>query len=494
MVNPCWDKPCVVIVGAGIAGLSAAQRLISCGITDVTVLEATDRPGGRIHSCWMGDNIVEVGADHIEGASISNGAYALAAIEGLFEHPVTPRLQTEGLAFTSAGDLICPFVTRAATYTFNAIIDKTRLLFKDRDNGADCGSLCDYVNKEIERNIALYPCKYRAHAAQVMISRLIDIKSRIGADLNDVSATYFGAKQELPGGDVRVRSGMVGILASSLRGMPDCNTIRYCKPVQKIAWSNTPGRPRARVFCHDGDKFCADYVILTQSLGVLKEKADKMFEPHLPKEKMDAIRAMGFGNVNHLYLEYNKPFWVWNEGNMLLAWNYDELTDGSCCWLTGIGSISEVPHSQQIIQLTVAGTRANHIESTDDTSLAEDVTRMYRQFLRNPSIPYPANVLKSKWKESPYFRGARSYFNLESTVHTQCELARPVPEGCGKEVPVLLFAGEHTAISDHGTVHGARATGIREAQRILELTKKLQGAPAVLEPRTVDEERARGCV
>lgn len=44
MVDPCSSElPKVVIVGAGMAGLSAAQRLATCGITDFTVLEATDR-------------------------------------------------------------------------------------------------------------------------------------------------------------------------------------------------------------------------------------------------------------------------------------------------------------------------------------------------------------------------------------------------------------------------------------------------------------------
>lgn len=43
MVDPCKPEPAVVIVGAGIAGLSAAQRLAQSGISNFTVLEATDR-------------------------------------------------------------------------------------------------------------------------------------------------------------------------------------------------------------------------------------------------------------------------------------------------------------------------------------------------------------------------------------------------------------------------------------------------------------------
>lgn len=33
----------MVVIGAGIAGLSAAHRLVQCGLCDVTILEATDR-------------------------------------------------------------------------------------------------------------------------------------------------------------------------------------------------------------------------------------------------------------------------------------------------------------------------------------------------------------------------------------------------------------------------------------------------------------------
>lgn len=43
MVDPCKPEPAVVVVGAGIAGLSAAQRLAQSGISNFTVLEATDR-------------------------------------------------------------------------------------------------------------------------------------------------------------------------------------------------------------------------------------------------------------------------------------------------------------------------------------------------------------------------------------------------------------------------------------------------------------------
>ena len=45
-------KPKVVVIGCGMAGLSAAAQLTDSGLFDVTILEAQSKPGGRIDSTW----------------------------------------------------------------------------------------------------------------------------------------------------------------------------------------------------------------------------------------------------------------------------------------------------------------------------------------------------------------------------------------------------------------------------------------------------------
>jgi len=57
----------VVIIGAGAAGLAAAGRLIAEGC-DVTILEARDRIGGRIHTVRQGWPMpLEAGPEFLHG-------------------------------------------------------------------------------------------------------------------------------------------------------------------------------------------------------------------------------------------------------------------------------------------------------------------------------------------------------------------------------------------------------------------------------------------
>jgi monoamine oxidase len=55
----------VAVVGAGLAGLAAADALATAGIEPV-VLEARDRVGGRVHSRELDNGaVVEMGAEFI---------------------------------------------------------------------------------------------------------------------------------------------------------------------------------------------------------------------------------------------------------------------------------------------------------------------------------------------------------------------------------------------------------------------------------------------
>ena len=56
------EKPRILILGAGFAGVAAAERLKALGYTDFQIIEAKDVVGGRVRSDRLGDYTVELGA------------------------------------------------------------------------------------------------------------------------------------------------------------------------------------------------------------------------------------------------------------------------------------------------------------------------------------------------------------------------------------------------------------------------------------------------
>lgn len=57
----------IIIVGAGPSGTAAASRLLENNITDILLLEAENRIGGRVHTRQFGSGLVEMGAQWCHG-------------------------------------------------------------------------------------------------------------------------------------------------------------------------------------------------------------------------------------------------------------------------------------------------------------------------------------------------------------------------------------------------------------------------------------------
>ncbi|XP_046689053.1 polyamine oxidase 1-like [Homalodisca vitripennis] len=66
----------VVIVGAGVSGFTAAATLLEHNVTDLVVLEAADRIGGRIHTVEFGGVVIDRGAEFCHG-EVDNVVYDL---------------------------------------------------------------------------------------------------------------------------------------------------------------------------------------------------------------------------------------------------------------------------------------------------------------------------------------------------------------------------------------------------------------------------------
>lgn len=80
-------------------------------------------------------------------------------------------------------------------------------------------------------------------------------------------------------------------------GLPLADRILLNKVVHSIVWdgpdlgSDETGSSQVQVICNDQSIYRADAVLVTCSLGFLKERADEIFRPLLPEKKRSAIQV-----------------------------------------------------------------------------------------------------------------------------------------------------------------------------------------------------------
>ena len=118
------SKHDVVVIGAGLAGLSAARDLASSG-ADVVVLEARNRPGGRVEQTTLADGrLVQLGGEVV--GPFHEAYTGLVAELGLTLEPSFPQLPGEDTFVLTTGRVIgddFPFLSEADRASYDAAND-----------------------------------------------------------------------------------------------------------------------------------------------------------------------------------------------------------------------------------------------------------------------------------------------------------------------------------------------------------------------------------
>lgn len=118
------------------------------------------RPGGRIHSCWLGDVVAEMGATWIEGGCVANPVFTLAAQEGLLKSPLSRPDPSRGLFCTSDGRAIDLPVSITAYHTFRQIEQQAAALFA-LGCGRAHGTLLNFMGIRIQQELQNFPEEQR---------------------------------------------------------------------------------------------------------------------------------------------------------------------------------------------------------------------------------------------------------------------------------------------------------------------------------------------
>ncbi|CAG9577555.1 unnamed protein product [Danaus chrysippus] len=452
-----------IVIGLGAAGTTAASELAKAG-KRVLALEAQDRIGGRVHTSEFGDGVVELGAEWIHGTDPSV-VYDSAIHNNITVVPQDIYLnvyKSDGTPGNS--QLINELVDYALEMTSN-ITGPAMPLGLYLTN-----KLNEYIKEKYPELI--HDSEFMNEFLSIMDLIIDNLES--SNDWYDVSTLTnyreLGGHQHMSWHRHGYKT-FFDILLNTYNNGPGWPTldIKLNKEVKLIKWPrDSPGD--VEVSCVDGSVFTADNVIVTVSLGVLKERYKTLFLPQLPDDKVTAIQKMSMGVIGKIILSFPQKWWP-KDGNFLFFWSRsDKLIYEN--WLTKILGLTQPKGSSNTITLWTSGDTTRLVESMPSEVVMKKSMELIRRFMSKVShIPEPSGILMSKWFSNPFTRGSYSYDNLVVTdyPHARTVLEAPLRDASG--ALKVLFAGEATNSNHFSTVHGASETGLREAKRILPNSK-----------------------
>ncbi|KAG8198798.1 hypothetical protein JTE90_007102 [Oedothorax gibbosus] len=470
----------VVIIGAGIAGLSCANRLRQLGFKNVLILEAQDRIGGRIYSTENGSNILELGAQWIHGQE-KNSIYHIAKSKDLVNTDAFNCMDAvKGMSN------LCKEERDTLKQLFSFLEDKL-----DNFSDTPCSSIS--ISKYLDDQVNYFKSTFDQLSPDIITKGhkwFCKFMYELNGcnDLSTLSLKLLSNYEEC-GGDphVELKNGYSSVLDIFLSLIPD-EWILKNTHVTKIDWSDfnqsvgecetssAKNYKSIKIYCDNGNTYLADHTVITLPLGFLKKHSQVLFNPSLSDSKSKAIQCIGFGTVNKIFLQFNKPFW--KEPNMFLVFENhlntnikgDSIQSEASLkhWTQSINRFAYTPNNPNMLCVWVAGKGAALMECVSDNEIIDDCMQILENIL-GKKLPSPTKILRSSWYSNPYSCGSYSHLTVacEEQVLLPSTLAEPeyASSFCNQH-PVLMFAGEATHDSYYSTVHGAYDTGIREAERL----------------------------
>jgi len=429
----------VIVIGAGAAGLAAAQDLYEHGVKDVLIIEARDRIGGRVWTTCPWGTATDLGASWIHNVNNNPMAtlaqkYGVDTVATVYESADLTNKFTSYAAYDNNGKKISPTEMNMALeliHKFNHAIEDHRLNLKE--------------NSSYEDAITAFAQQENLQADKLQLLNFFAghmMEGEFGADLQQISVKAAnGSHSSSLGKDVLPSGGYIRLFSELVKNM----AISLNNPVTTINYEKNG----VTVTTKKG-VYHAKYAIVTLPLGVLQAGTVK-FAPELPKEKLAAIENLRMGTFNKIYLLFDKPFWEPDIEWISAMPNQGKPTDN-------YEALNLYKYSKQpILLFFTAGSFSKKTEGWSDQKIIDDVMRILKLMYSN--IPAPSAYMITRWGKDPFACGSYSYPSITSTSEDYKQLAAPVANK-------LFFAGEATSTNNPSTVHGAYLSGIYAANLI----------------------------
>lgn len=302
----------VVIVGAGLAGLTAAAQIIRSGLSCV-ILEARDRVGGRTWTTTTSDGkgSIDLGAAWIND---TNQSRMIALAKMLKLELIEQNTTGNCVLQNTQGDLSdFPY---GELPPFQAAIKDNVAFIRDQTE-ADCQKLDSIYPNDFELDSMTFAAYLRKIGATEDGLRTATVWTRamLGHDPEDISALFFLSYCKCGGGLLQMRSDRRGggqHLRIKEGTQAFAKRLAAALPPDVLQLSSRVGaiyqRSREDIMIQtDSEVLRARKVISAIPPPVLKKIS---FDPSLPLAKQLLIDSFRYGFYQKVMVVFKSPFWI----------------------------------------------------------------------------------------------------------------------------------------------------------------------------------------
>ncbi|TVY80942.1 Polyamine oxidase [Lachnellula suecica] len=397
----------VAVLGAGMAGIAAAQTLHNASITDFHIIDVNSYIGGRVAHTTFGTNpstgkpyTVELGANWVQGLGSPGGP----------ENPIWTLAKKWGLNNTYSN------YSSIQTYDENGIADYAALL-------DDYETAYSTVEEQ---------------AGTILTQNLQDRTMRTGLSIGDWKPKKDMKKQAAEWWEFDWEYAYSPDQSSQTWAIVNYNTTFYqFSDENNYVWDQrgfnyfieseaytflTPSDPRLHlstnvtsisysnsgvtITASDGSCIAADYAICTFSVGVLQNDVVS-FTPPLPEWKQAGIEGMQMGTYTKIFFQFppsasGSYFWETGPDPTTQFFLYaDPIERG---WYPVFQSLSAPGflEGSGIFFVTVVYAQSYRAEQQSDDATKAEVLAVLRSMYGADNVPEPLDFMYPRWSTEPW--------------------------------------------------------------------------------------------